>query len=86
MLADFISIIANRIVTPISSLANVELDVEKVLDAGRRYIGVLFVSEALRTNPRLSVVELSDVELEGDARIREAIRFPSVEEATGVYR
>jgi hypothetical protein len=83
MLAEVISNIGNRIVTAISSEANVELGDES--GNGRRYIWVLFVFEALRTNSKLWLVELSNVELD-DARTREAICFPSVESTSGLYK
>jgi len=38
VLAEAMSNIANRIVTPISSEANVELELEDESDVGRRYI------------------------------------------------
>ena len=83
MLAEAISNIANRIITPISSEANIESEDES--GDGRRYIWVLFVFEALRTKSKPWVVELSDVELD-HARTREAIRFPSGESTSGLYK
>lgn len=84
VLAEAILNIAIRIVTPISSGANVASYSEGGSGVGRRYIWVLCVSEALRTNSRLWAV-LSNVEL-GDATTREAIRFPSVDSTSGLYK
>lgn len=84
VLAEAILNTATRIVTPISLAANVASYSENESDVGRRYIWVLFASEALRTNSKLWAV-LSNVELDG-ATTREAIRFPSADSTSGLYK
>ena len=83
VLAEAISNIAIRTATPISSGSNAAPYSEGVSGIGRRYIWVLCVSEALRTKSELWAVLSNVVEL-GSATTREAIRFPSVDSASGL--